>query len=157
MASHLPLRGLAERAYGEFCDAADYFWKAAKFLDSELQEEVAKLSDYFPFTGDPLREARGRLELPMIRGTFSYLIYSGNLFSSASLFESYLFLMCKENERHAQNSFTHTESKGNGIERYVVQRRMGDQIQVAQLMAWYSAWVFRDYFCSFIHMPATSA
>ena len=99
-----PLEGLASRAFVEFGDAADYFWKSMRLVESELQLEVEKARKYFPITGDKekdvlanrLRKVRWRSEHKKITSVFTYLIATGNLFTCASLFENYILMLCKE-------------------------------------------------------------
>jgi hypothetical protein len=236
MISVFTLSGLAAAAYGEFSDAGDYFWKASKFIQSELREEYSKLSIEYPLEPNWQEKLlasqsllrRWAVEIPKINSVFTYLIYSGNLFTAASMLEKYLLLACKQIETSGSKIrlFTH---KGNGIERYysfmrasgvspesiklysetdalirlrnciyhasgllemsrearlierivekqlyfesvnqagtkrrehdplaiIIDSKIGKQVRLAELMGWYSAHVFRDFFCA-LYMKAYS-
>ncbi|WOJ88836.1 hypothetical protein RZS28_13605 [Methylocapsa polymorpha] len=95
MLPEFPLEGLASQAFSEFSEAADYYWKSARLIDSELKSEALKLSDYYPLSGEEkadriaikLRKFRWTREHRKLTGVFPYLIAAGNLFSCVSLFE----------------------------------------------------------------------
>ncbi|OLF74982.1 hypothetical protein AWH60_10135 [Pseudoalteromonas haloplanktis] len=103
---------LAHSAYEEFSDAADYIWKTPRFLESEKEDELAKLPIYFPNHPD-IAEKRWEIEGRKIERTFPWLMSRGNLFSIASLYEAYLLLLAKEIEKVTHISLSLT--KGQGI------------------------------------------
>jgi hypothetical protein len=120
------LEGLAAEAFDQFSDAGDYFWKSARFLDDELLRELKKIADYYPLSGDPesdrlalkLGEVRWSREQKKAKGAFSFLISAGNLFTSVSMLEQYLFRMCKEIEASPSNQGKLLDVRGNGVDRY---------------------------------------
>lgn len=76
----------------EFDCAADYIWKAPRLIEHETKLERKKLKAYFPDRPD-LAESRWRREARKLNATFPYMIAVGNLFSAASLYETYLLLL----------------------------------------------------------------
>jgi hypothetical protein len=117
------LDGLAASAYHEFGDALDYIWKSPRLIESETKLEAKKLDAYFPSSRKKekgsvlglLREARWILENNKLTGVFPYLMATGNLFASTSLFETYCLMLCKQIEKRTQASLD--GSKGMGISR----------------------------------------
>jgi hypothetical protein len=115
---------LATAAYLEFGDIGDFIWKAPRFIDAERKLEIGKLDAYFPIVGDAdkdtfankLRTMRWADESHKLENVFPFMIASGNLFASVSVFETYCHRLCKEIERHSGLSLSAT--KGNGISRY---------------------------------------
>ena len=83
---------LQSRIEHEFDNAADYVWKAPRLIEHETKLERKKLDVYFPDRPD-LAEFRWRHEARKLNATFPYMIAVGNLFSVASLYETYLLLV----------------------------------------------------------------
>lgn len=85
---------LQSQIQNEFDCAADYIWKAPGLIDHETELEKKKLKQYF---SEPSRlaELRWRHELLKLEGTFPYMIAVGNLFSVASLYETYLLYIVR--------------------------------------------------------------
>jgi hypothetical protein len=98
-----PLCELGEKAYREFGDLGDYIWKSPRLIEHEKNIEIKKLSDYFPFTGDKDGDAealtsrfmRWYSESKKLSYTFPTFIANGNLFSSASLFETFCLTLAR--------------------------------------------------------------
>ncbi|HCG5532412.1 TPA: hypothetical protein NJ015_004675 [Vibrio parahaemolyticus] len=103
---------LVESAYDEFCDASDFIWKTPRFIDTEREEELAKLPVYFPSSPD-LAAKRWLIESKKIEGSFPFFMSRGNLFSIASLYESYLLLLVKEIEVKTGTKFS--DARGQGM------------------------------------------
>ncbi len=83
----------------EFDSAADYVWKAPRLIDHETALELKKLETYFTDRPD-LADFRWRREAKKLETTFPYMIAVGNLFSVASLFETYLLLVARLLDKH---------------------------------------------------------
>lgn len=102
---------LARSAYDEFSNAADYIWKTPRFLEAEREEELAKLPIYFP-NAPQLASLRWQHESAKIDRTFPFLMSRGNLFSIASLYESYLHLLAKDIEKSTGNPLKLARGQG---------------------------------------------
>lgn len=76
----------------EFDSVADYVWKAPRLIKHETELELKKLGEYFPDSPE-LADFRWRHESRKLNATFPYMIAVGNLFSVASLYETYLLLV----------------------------------------------------------------
>jgi hypothetical protein len=107
----LRLHGLAALAYEEFGDALDYVWKTPRFIKSEENIELEKLEAYV----GRVKEARWEHEYRRLNYVFPYLMAAGNLFTSASLFETCCLRLCKELEIASKKSIS--DFRGNGISR----------------------------------------
>lgn len=105
---------LSTRAWREFMDVSDFFWKAPRLIDHERKLELNKLDAYFPDHPE-FRERRWSMESHKLDHTFPYLIAVGNLFSALSLFESYLLLLA--GELQTQTSVQIKDCKGQGVSR----------------------------------------
>jgi hypothetical protein len=82
---------IAESAYREFSNAADYVWKTPRFIEKEYNDELEKLPD-----DEELARLRWRLESTKLKHVFPFLLATGNLFSVTSLFETYLLRLAKK-------------------------------------------------------------
>jgi|GEM_PF-1822672 len=102
---------LARSAYNEFSNAADFIWKTPRLLDSEREDELAKLPIYFP-NAPQLASLRWQHESAKIDRTFPFLMSRGNLFSIASLYESYLHLLAKDIEKLTGNPLKLARGQG---------------------------------------------
>jgi hypothetical protein len=117
------LRGLSKAAYIEFSDVLDFIWKTPKLIESETKLEIRKLQTKFPLNGDPehdamsekLRRMRWVHEHHKLENVFPYLMATGNLFSSISIFETYCLMLCKVVERNGGLSLS--ECSGAGLAR----------------------------------------
>lgn len=105
---------LAVVAHDEFGDAADYIWKAPRLIESERNDELAKLPAYFP-SNPELAELRWEHESKKLENTFPYLMSRGNLFSVASLYEAYLILLAKNIEE--ETGLELHSAPGQGVSR----------------------------------------
>ncbi len=90
---------LLSKIQHEFDSAADYVWKAPRLIEHETELERKKLEVYFPDRPD-LAEFRWRHEAKKLNATFPYMIAVGNLFSVASLYETYLLLLANTLDEH---------------------------------------------------------
>lgn len=99
------------RAKQEFNDVGDYIWKIPRFVESEYQVELQKLSSYFPDEPD-LAKIRWKLESRKLEATFPFMISSGNIFSLTSLFEVYMLMLAKEVDSVAKVELNKTRGQG---------------------------------------------
>jgi len=91
---------LAKQAQMEFTAASDYIWKSPRLIEHETKLELEKLPVYFP--NDPqTAKLRWEFESRNLTKVFPYLIAVGNLFSVASLFETYLLLLGSKLQDHS--------------------------------------------------------
>jgi len=93
------LKQLSRQAYFEFNSVADYVWKNPRFIENEINIEKEKLKLYFP-DDKKMAKLRWRSESRSLTRVFPYLMAVGNLFSTASLFESYILLLGEALDRH---------------------------------------------------------
>ncbi|MBS1159071.1 MAG: hypothetical protein H6R15_1490 [Proteobacteria bacterium] len=129
---------LAGRAQREFDDVSDFIWKAPRLIEHERELELSKLDSYFS-NHPELQKRRWELESHKLDHTFPYLIAVGNLFSTVSLFESYLLLLAGELQPHVTIQLR--DVKGQGVSRlfkffrlvgmYPEQVPLHEQIQAA--------------------------
>jgi hypothetical protein len=98
------LHALAYAARSEFEDIADYVWKSPNLIKTETQLEIEKLRAYFPLTGSPnedaeairLRKTRWFFEARRLGKVFPHVMCHGNFFTSLSVFEAYVLMLCRE-------------------------------------------------------------
>ena len=103
---------LAKQAHIEFTGVSDYVWKSPRLIEHETKLELEKLPAYYP--NDPkTAELRWKLESKNLTRVFPYLIAVGNLFSVASLFETYLLLLGGKLQDHS--GIPLESVKGQGI------------------------------------------
>lgn len=101
---------IADSAYREFSDAADYIWKTPRFIEKEFQDEIQKLSN------DPkIARLRWHFESKKLKHVFPFLLATSNLLSVTSLFEIYLLRLSKELEKITGNNL-HSVG-GQGVQR----------------------------------------
>lgn len=103
---------LKKRAFWEFQDVSDFVWKAPRLIDSERIRETKKLDAYFPDDTEHRRLRHAR-ESQKLDATFPYMIATGNLFSTISLFESYMLLL--GGELQSKTGRRLDEVKGQGL------------------------------------------
>jgi hypothetical protein len=122
---------IADRAYREFTDVADFIWKSPRLIEHETKLEARKLKEYFP-NDEKLAKLRWHFESNKLNSVFPYLISVGNMFSVMSLFESYLLILSLEIEK---NTGMHVTSvSGNGINRiFNYFRNVGLEIEAIDL------------------------
>lgn len=108
------LQQLSAGAQSEFTDVSDFIWKAPRLIHHERELELSKLDDYFQNYPE-LRERRWKMESRKLDLTFPYLIAVGNLFSTLSLFESYLLLLVGELQKYTTVQVH--DVKGQGVSR----------------------------------------
>jgi hypothetical protein len=89
---------LAILAYEEFSDIADYIWKSPRLIEHEHMTELKKLPIYFPNNPEMALE-RWHGESKKLKSTFPYMMNSGNLFATTSLYESYLLRLVHSIEK----------------------------------------------------------
>ncbi|MFZ3091064.1 MAG: hypothetical protein WA240_10650 [Nitrospirota bacterium] len=107
-------RKIADRAYREFTDVADYIWKSPRLIEHETKLEVQKLKNYFP-NSEEHAKLRWHFESNKLNSVFPYLIAVGNTFSIMSLFESYLLIVAIELKK--DTGIRTTSVSGSGINR----------------------------------------
>lgn len=101
---------IANTAYREFSDAADYIWKTPRFIGEEFKDEIQKLPN------DPkIAHLRWHFESKKLKHVFPFLLATGNLFSVTSLFEIYLLRLSKELEKIIGNDLR--SLNGQGVQR----------------------------------------
>lgn len=101
---------IANTAYSEFCDVADYIWKTPRFIETEFEDEIQKLPV------DPeLARLRWGFESKKLKQVFPFLLATGNLLSVTSLFEIYLLRLSKELEKITGNDLHSV--RGQGVQR----------------------------------------
>ena len=108
------LKQLGNQAYFEFCNVADYVWKNPRFIENEINIEKEKLGLYFS-DNKKMAKLRWQRESRNLTRVFPYLMAVGNLFSAASLFESYILLLCEVLDRH--HGVPVNTVRGNGTAR----------------------------------------
>ena len=64
---------IADRAYLEFTDVADYIWKSPRLIEHETKIETRKLKDYFP-NNEEHAKLRWHFESNKLNSVFPYLI-----------------------------------------------------------------------------------
>ncbi|MCP4487625.1 MAG: hypothetical protein GY820_09970 [Gammaproteobacteria bacterium] len=111
---------IVSRCQLEFSSVADYIWKSPRLIEAETKSELEKLKAYFP-NDEELQKIRWKHESRKLERTFPYLIAVGNLFSTLSLFESYVLLVCEEIEKEGGSKVRDT--KHSGISRLFVYLR----------------------------------
>jgi hypothetical protein len=118
------LHALAHAACFEFEDIADYVWKSPKLIEAETKLEIEKLEAYFPLTGFPdedakaskLRATRWFFESRKLGNVFPHVMCHGNFFTSLSVFEAYVLMICREiNECQILSLKSYS---GRGISKY---------------------------------------
>jgi hypothetical protein len=134
---HEQIQKLASSAHREFCDVSDYIWKSPKLVSHEKKLELEKLQLYFPDRAD-LRELRWKHEEHKLHNVFPFLIATGNLFSTISLFETYALLLAGHIRDHTGTTIE--SAKGSGIGRLlnyfksflpIEQLPLSEQVRVA--------------------------
>ena len=106
---------IAERAYMEFSNVADYIWKAPRLIEHEEQLELSKLDRYFP-DNEEHAKLRWHFESKKLYSVFPFLIAVGNLYTVISLLESYLLLLAQKIETETGKQIS--TAKGTGINRF---------------------------------------
>jgi hypothetical protein len=115
---------IAQSAFSEFEDVADFVWKSPRLIEAETKSEIEKLTAYFPLTGSPqeddlarkLRKARWFYESRKLAGVFPNVMAKGNFFTALSLLESYILMICQEIDQ--QRSLSLKKYPGRGIGKY---------------------------------------
>ena len=114
--------GIRSEILEDFNALLDYIWKSPRFVRYESELEEKKLEGYFPeeeAKSDPhvefLRNARKYFEDKQLQ-RFPRYIAASNLFLATSLFEHYLYAICRGFERLCDCKVT--EQRGNGCERF---------------------------------------
>jgi hypothetical protein len=108
------LEKLAQSAFNDFSNTADYIWKSPRLIEHETALEIQKLKDYYPNDPDSKR-IRWQFEKRKLSSVFPHLIAIGNLFSVLSLFEMYLLLLA--NELSKVTSVNVKDTQGQGVYR----------------------------------------
>ncbi len=114
--------GIRSDILEDFNALLDYIWKSPRFIRYESEFEEKKLEGYFPeeeAKSDPhvefLRNARKYFEDKQLL-RFPRYISTSNLFLATSLFEHYLYAICRGFEQLCDCKVT--EQRGNGCERF---------------------------------------
>lgn len=111
---------LAQSAYREFEDTADYIWKSITLLDQERTVETEKLSAYFPDADRDsgqasAREWRRAVEFHKLDTHFPHLIATANLFCVTALLETYCLAILRELQCRTANP--QPQNRGNAVKR----------------------------------------
>lgn len=113
--------GVRADILGDFSALLDYIWKSPRFVEYEAELEERKLEEYFPeeeAKSDPRialsRSFRRHFENEQI-GRFPRYIATSNLFLATSVFEHYLYAVCRGFERLSDCKIA--DQRGNGCER----------------------------------------
>lgn len=99
-------------SYLEFLDIADYIWKAPKFIEKEIDQEIQKLDLYYP-NDKKSQEIRWKYESRKIFNVFPYLNSTSNLFSVVSVFEVYLLRLGHEIEVYSDKKLCDISGQGS--------------------------------------------
>jgi len=115
--------GVRLEIFSDFTSLMDYVWKTPRFIEYESALEARKLEAYFPQAKaeiDPVtrshRRIRKALEDHKLIRRFPRYIAASNLFLATSLFEHYLFALCREIEGLGDRKLA--DQKGNGCARF---------------------------------------
>lgn len=106
--------------HDQFEALSDYIWKTPNFIASEIEVERRKLREYFPGSTDPetdrraneLRKFRAALEGAKLFVHFPRYLAMSNLFLATSIFEHFLYAICRETDAATPYSTVKLETNG---------------------------------------------